>query len=254
MSASAETSSIRLALVTGGGSGIGKSVCHALASEGSCVLVADINLDAATATATSLPGIHQHRAFKVDVGCSTSVNSLFESVRSTCGRAPNIVVHCAGIPSLANPLVHTSEEDFDRTIRINLKGTFLMTQAAGRAMIAERVTDGAIVNMSSMMAKIIHKRGSAYSTSKAGVVALTKVAAKELASHGIRVNAVQPSIVETPMVLSNSNAAERLAQAATNIPLGRPGLPEDVANVVKFLCGSGSSFMTGSVVDVAGGL
>lgn len=121
-------------------------------------------------------------------------------------------------------------------------------------MIAERVTDGAIVNISSMMAKIIHKCGSAYSTSKAGVVALTKVAAKELASHGIRVNAVQPSIVETPMVLSNSNAVKRLAQAATNIPLGRPGLPEDVAKVVTFLCGSGSSFMTGSVVDVAGGL
>ncbi|CAN7996735.1 unnamed protein product [Ixodes pacificus] len=254
MSASPETSSIRLALVTGGGSGIGKSVCHALASEGTCVLVADINLDAATATATSLSGIHQHRGFKVDVGCSTSVNSLFESVRSTYGRAPNIVVHCAGIASLATPLVHTSEEDFDKTIRINLKGTFLMTQAAGRAMIAERVTDGAIVNMSSMMVKIIHKRGSAYSTSKAGVVAITKVAAKELASHGIRVTAVQPCIVETPMTLSNRNAAERLAQAATNIPLGRPGLPEDVAKVVKFLCGSGSSFMTGSVVDVSGGL
>lgn len=254
MSASPETSSIRLALVTGGGSGIGKSVCHALASEGSCVFVADINLDAATATATSLPGIHGHRAFKVDVGCSASVNSLFERVRSTCGRAPNIVVHCAGIGNLATSLVDTSEEDFDKIIRINLKGTFLMTQAAGRAMIAERVTDGAIVNMSSMMVKIIHKRGSAYSTSKAGVVALTKVAAKELASHGIRVNAVQPSIVETPMALSNSNATELLAQAATNIPLGRPGLPEDVAKVVQFLCGSGSSFMTGSVVDVSGGL
>uniref|UniRef100_A0A147BJ51 (3R)-3-hydroxyacyl-CoA dehydrogenase n=1 Tax=Ixodes ricinus TaxID=34613 RepID=A0A147BJ51_IXORI len=254
MSASPETSSTRLALVTGGGSGIGKSVCHALASEGSCVIVADINLDAATATATSLSGIHRHRAFKVDVGCSTSVNSLFENVRTTYGRAPNVVVHCAGIGSLATPLVDTSEEDFDKTIRINLKGTFLMTQAAGRAMIAERVTDGAIVNMSSMMVKIIHKRGSAYSTSKAGVVALTKVAAKELASHGIRVNAVQPSIVETPMTLSNSNAAERLAQAAANIPLGRPGLPEDVAQVVKFLCGSGSSFMTGSIVDVSGGL
>lgn len=252
MSASTKTSSYSLALVTGGGSGIGKSVCHALASDGACVIVADINLNAATTTASSLPDSHPHRAFKVDVGSSSSVNSLFEDIRSACSRVPNIVVNSAGIGLPGTSITDTSEEDFDNLIRVNLKGSFLVTQAAGQAMIAENVTDGTIVNISSMMAKIIDKGASAYTASKAGVVALTKVAAKELASHGIRVNVVLPSFIETPMQSLYFTPGSR-ERAMADIPLGRPGLPEEVAEVVKFLCNSGSSFMTGSAVDVSGG-
>ncbi|XP_029837018.2 estradiol 17-beta-dehydrogenase 8-like [Ixodes scapularis] len=254
MPGSAKTSSAtRLALVTGGGSGIGKSVCHALASEGTCVIVADINLDAAITTASSLPGSHQHYAFKVDVGCSTSVNSLFETIRETCGRPLNIAVNSAGIGLLAKSIIDTSEEDFDNVVRVNLKGTFLVTQAAARSMIAGKVTDGTIVNMSSMVAKKFHKDNSTYSATKAGVLALTKVVSKELASHGIRVNVVLPSFIKTPMPLKFFSP-EFLSQAVDRITLGRAGLPEEVAEVVKFLCNSGSSFMVGSAVDVCGGL
>ncbi|EEC11172.1 short-chain alcohol dehydrogenase, putative [Ixodes scapularis] len=255
MSASTNTSSAaaRLALVTGGGSGIGKSVCHALASDGTHVIVADLNLDAATATASSLPGSQQHHAFKVDVGCSASVKSLFRDIQKTFARPPNVVVNCAGIAIPATAVVDTTEEDFDQVIRVNLKGSFLVTQAAGRAMIADKVTDGAIVNMSSMMAKIIHNGECAYSASKAGIVALTKVAAKELASYGVRVNVVLPSLITTPLS-SSCNTSEFLSQVSARIPLGRAGLPEEVAEAVKFLCSSRSSFMTGSAVDVSGGV
>lgn len=255
MSASTNTSSAaaRLALVTGGGSGIGKSVCHALASEGAHVIVADLNLDAATATASSLPDSQQHHAFKVDVGCSASVNSLFQDIQKACARPPNIVVNCAGIAIPATAVVDTTEEDFDKIIRVNLKGSFLVTQAAGRAMIADKVADGAMVNMSSMMAKIIHNGEGAYSASKAAIVALTKVAAKELAFHGIRVNVVLPSLIATPLS-SSCNTSEFLSQVSARIPLGRAGLPEEVAEAVKFLCSSRSSFMTGSAVDISGGV
>ncbi|KAG0419787.1 hypothetical protein HPB47_003875 [Ixodes persulcatus] len=123
MSACTKTScaAARLALVTGGGSGIGKSVCHALASEGVHVIVADLNLDAATAAASSLPGSQQHLAFKVDAGRSASVNLLFQDIQKTCVRSPNIVVNCAGIALPATAAVDTTEEDFDKIIRVNLK-------------------------------------------------------------------------------------------------------------------------------------
>ncbi|KAG0417106.1 hypothetical protein HPB47_005881 [Ixodes persulcatus] len=254
MSASTNTSSAaaRLALVTGGGSGIGKSVCHALASEGAHVIVADLNLDAATCHCL-ISASQQHHAFKVDVGCSASVNSLFQDIQKACARPPNIVVNCAGIAIPATAVVDTTEEDFDKIIRVNLKGSFLVTQAAGRAMIADKVADGAMVNMSSMMAKIIHNGEGAYSASKAAIVALTKVAVKELAFHGIRVNVVLPSLIATPLS-SSCNTSEFLSQVSARIPLGRAGLPEEVAEAVKFLCSSRSSFMTGSAVDISGGV
>ncbi|CAN7944267.1 unnamed protein product, partial [Ixodes hexagonus] len=199
------------------------------------------------------PDSAQHYAFQVDVGCSTSVDSFFESIQRTCARPASIVVNCAGIARGATHLVDTKEEDFDDMIRVNLKGTFLVTRAASRAMIAGKISDGAIVNMSSMMAKRIHTGECVYSASKAAVVTLTKVAAKELASHGIRINVVLPALIETPMS-SSCNTAECLTRMAANIPFRRPGRPEEVAEVVMFLCHSGSSFMTGSAVDVSGGV
>ncbi|KAG0444363.1 hypothetical protein HPB47_013876 [Ixodes persulcatus] len=120
-------------------------------------------------------------------------------------------------------------------------------------MIAGKVTDGTIVNMSSMVAKKFPKDQSTYSATKAGVLALTKVVSKELASSGIRVNVVLPSFIKTPMS-SKFFSPQFLSQAVDRISLGRAGLPEEVAEVVKFLCNSGSSFMAGSAVEVCGGL
>lgn len=242
----------RLALVTGGGSGIGRSVCHALAKEGCRVIVADINLDGAKTTVESLLGTG-HEALKVDVGESKSVTSLFDNIAKLCSHPASIVVNCAGVIIDPTPLLDLSEKDFDDIILVNLKGTFLVTQAAARAMTAGSFRDGTIVNIASLTATKCDPGCSAYAASKAGVVALTKVAAKELASQGIRVNGVLPTFTDTPM-----NAGEELAKVKpkkmASIPLRRTCRPEEVAEVILFLSSPKSSFMTGAAVDISGGL
>ncbi|CAN7945606.1 unnamed protein product, partial [Ixodes hexagonus] len=243
----------RLALVTGGGSGIGRSVCQALAKEGTRVIVADINLNGAAATVASLPGT-DHEALEVDVGESKSVSTLFENISKLCSRPASIVVNCAGILIAPTPLVGLSEQSFDDIMRVNLKGTFLVTQAAALAMTAGNVRDGSIVNISSIIAKLCYPDRSAYVASKAGVLTLTKVAAKELASHGIRVNSVLPSTTDTPMLGQKSQDPMRREKTELKVPLKRLCRPEEVAEVIMFLCGPGSSFMTGSAVDISGGL
>ncbi|KAM7285948.1 estradiol 17-beta-dehydrogenase 8-like [Ixodes scapularis] len=242
----------RLALVVGGGGGIGRCVCLAFAKEGCRVIVADMNLEGATAVAKSLTGTG-HEALQVDVGQSRSVALLFEDVSRLCSRPASIVVNCVGIANPKTSFVDLSEEMFDNIIRVNLKGTFLITQAAARAMTAGNVRDGAIVNVSSFVSKLCLPCRGEYAASKAGVVALTKVAAKELASQGIRVNSVLPVLTTMPMAGANRKPDER-EKAVEDIPLKRASRPEEVADVIVFLCGPGSSFMTGAAVDVAGGL
>ncbi|KAM7301415.1 estradiol 17-beta-dehydrogenase 8 [Ixodes scapularis] len=239
----------RVVLVSGGGGGIGRCVSQALASEGARVMVADINLEAAQATVQCLPGDALHQAIKVDVGSSGSVKALFEVIEETCQQPATIVVNCAAIPAVLRPLVSMDEEHLDDVMRINLKGTFLVTQAAARAMIAGKVNNCAIVNMASMVAKEICPNMSVYSAAKAGVVALTRVAATELAVHGIRVNAVLPEVVDTPMI-AHEFSTEEIAGIVANQPLGRLCRPEEVAETVKFLCGPGSSCTSGVAVDV----
>ncbi|KAM7308519.1 estradiol 17-beta-dehydrogenase 8-like [Ixodes scapularis] len=151
------------------------------------------------------------------------------------------------------PIVDMSEEMFDNIIQVNLKGTFLITQAAARAMTAGNVRDGAIVNISSFVSKLCLPYRAAYAASKAGLEAFTKVAAKELASQGIRVNSVLPALTTTPISGANRKPDERKRMVEL-IPLKRVSRPEEVADVIVFLCGPGSSFMTGAAVDIAGGL
>ncbi|XP_040072199.1 estradiol 17-beta-dehydrogenase 8-like [Ixodes scapularis] len=246
----------RLALVVGGGGGIGRCVCLAFAKEGYRVIVADMNFKEATAVAKSLTG-KGHEALHVDVGESKSVALLFEDISWLCSQPASIVVNCivvncVGIGHQRTPFVELSEAIFDNIIRVNLKGTFLITQAAARAMTAGNVRDGAIVNISSFVSKLLPYRG-AYAASKAGVVALTKVTAKELASQGICVNSVLPVLMTTPMTGTNRKPDER-KKAVEDIPLKRASRPEEVADVIVFLCGPRSSFVTGAAVDIAGGL
>ncbi|XP_040074659.1 (3R)-3-hydroxyacyl-CoA dehydrogenase [Ixodes scapularis] len=242
----------RLVLVTGGGSGIGRCVCHALAREGSRVIVADIDLNAAEATLGSLPGTN-HIALQVDVGESKSVTALFESISKLCSQPASIVINCAGMGMKTTDLVDLTEKCFDDIIRVNTKGTFLVNQAAARAMTAGSVRDGAIVNIASLEATQCSPGWSAYAAAKAGVVALTKVAAKELASLGIRVNCVLPTVTDTPMSAPGKHTEER-KKLLESIPLKRSCRPEEVTEVILFLCGPGSSFMTGAAVDISGGL
>ncbi|KAG0417400.1 hypothetical protein HPB47_005642 [Ixodes persulcatus] len=239
----------KLVLVTGGGGGIGRCVSQALASEGARLMVADISLEAAEATLQCLPGDAGHHAIRVDVGSSESVNAMFEDIKETCQQPATIVVHCAGVGPALCPLVSLEEESLDKGMCINLKGTFLVTQAAARAMIAGKATECAIVNLASMAAKAFVPGTSVYSAAKAGVVALTQVAAAELAAHGIRVNAVLPEVVDTPMA-DREYTAQQLASMVARQPLGRLCRPEEVAETVKFLCGPGSSCTSGVCVDV----
>ncbi|KAL1441682.1 hypothetical protein MTO96_008403 [Rhipicephalus appendiculatus] len=245
----------RLALVTGGAGGIGEAVCRTLAAAGCIVVVADRQLDAAKKVAASLPGNSKHRAFDVDVGDSSSVEQLFRDIRNTFSEPLSIVVNSAGILRQCS-LVDCSEETFDDVIRINLKGTFLVNRAASRDMLRSGIPlpkgGAAIVNISSIDAKSGSWSTGAYSASKAGVLALTKTAAKELAGHGIRCNAVLPGWTDTPMTKGGDDAVK--AQALAMMPIKRPAEPREIAEAIKFLCSpTASSYVNGAELEISGG-
>ncbi|XP_077515629.1 estradiol 17-beta-dehydrogenase 8-like [Amblyomma americanum] len=241
----------RLALVTGGGSGIGRAVCKALSNEGARVIAADKNKEGAATTVRDLPGSHEHRAVEVDVGNSESVLSLFAEIKKSYSAPVSIVVNCAGILR-DSFLMDMTEDAFDDVMKVNLKGTYLVTQAAAREMVASGVPNGAIVNISSIVGKTGNMGQCNYAASKAGVVGFTKTVALELARHNIRCNAIMPGFIETPMVASVPEKV--LAKIMGRIPMGRFGKPEELANTVLFLCSPASSYVTGSVLEVTGGL
>ncbi|XP_065280022.1 (3R)-3-hydroxyacyl-CoA dehydrogenase-like [Dermacentor albipictus] len=246
----------RLALVTGGASGIGAAVCQVLAEDGAVVVVADKQLEAARKVAGSLPGDARHQAMYLDVGDSASVEQLFTNIKGTYEALPlSAVVNCAGIGGLA-PIVDCSDELFDDIIRVNLKGTFLVTREASRYMLSsgQPMPEGgaAIVNVASIFGKTGQESSAPYAASKSGVVALTKSAAQELAAHGIRCNAVLPGWIETPLTAGAPEGWRAAAIATT--PLGRTAQPREVAEAIKFLCSpTSSSFVTGAAIEVSGG-
>lgn len=239
-------------MVTGGGSGIGEAICHVLAEQGARVVVADINLDAALKVAKSLPGDEDHRAVQVDVGESASVEQMFAAIQGFSGGTPaSIIVNNAGVGAHFTSIADASEEDFDRIVRVNLKGTFLVSRAGIRLMLESGTKDGAVVNVSSVAAKCGARGLASYVASKSGILGLTKSMAQDVAGTGIKCNAVLPGYTETP--LSDHLTDEQKRQLTAAIPLGRPAQPREVAKVVAFLCGPDSSYMVGACVDVAGG-
>ncbi|XP_076327453.1 (3R)-3-hydroxyacyl-CoA dehydrogenase-like [Tachypleus tridentatus] len=251
--ASTKLLSDRLALVTGGGSGIGRAVCQALAREGAKIVVADINENAATSTLQSLPpgGENSYIVEIVDVSQSQSVNNLFTTINQRLCQAPDIVVNSAGIThdGLMNEM---TEQMFDDVLNVNLKGTFLVTQAACRLMIAHKIKIGSIINISSIIGKVGNIGQCNYAASKAGVVGLTKSVAKEMAKYGIRCNAIMPGFIDTPMVMTVPEKVMTHFKKLT--PMGRFGKPEDVAEASLFLASSKSNYITGEVIEVTGGL
>ncbi|XP_049518345.1 estradiol 17-beta-dehydrogenase 8 isoform X2 [Dermacentor silvarum] len=245
----------RLAFVTGGGSGIGRAVCRLLAQRGARVLVGDVDLEAASATIALLQessGGAEHRALHIDVGCPQSVKKAFESFEGDRGEQVSIVVHCAGILLPPKSFLDVDVDEFDRITRVNLRGTFLVTQAAAHCMLRQKVTDGSIVNMSSVAARITRPGIAAYSATKAAVTCFTRSAAMDLAGSGIRINAVAPCMTETPMVKAFGEA--QFSQISSGIPMGRMAMPDEVATVIAFLCSPDSAFVTGTTVDVSGGV
>ncbi|XP_049520014.1 estradiol 17-beta-dehydrogenase 8-like [Dermacentor silvarum] len=242
----------RLAIVTGGGGGIGGAVCQLLAEKGARVVVAGRTLEKVEAVAAALPGCLDHKAMQVDVGDAASVERLFDAVKKFSPVTANIVVNCVGLLHIETPtVVEMSEDIFDCSVRGNLKGPFLVSRAAARAMLQAGVTDGAIVNVSSRAANDAIPRMSVYAACKAAIVVFTRCMAIELASRGIRCNSVLPGLTDSPPVLSMDNELRNALCAS--IPLGRPATTREIAEVVVFLCSPESSYVVGAAWVVAGG-
>ncbi|XP_068105438.1 (3R)-3-hydroxyacyl-CoA dehydrogenase [Hyperolius riggenbachi] len=243
-----------LALVTGGGSGIGRAVCHRLSREGASVIVVDVNLQSANDTLQSLsrdlPG-QQHAAFTADVSQSDSVRTLMEQIQSCFSAPPRVAINSAGI-TRDDFLLRLSEESFDSVLSINLKGPFLITQAVARAIVATGQNGGSIVNIGSIVGKVGNLGQCNYAASKAGIEGLTRTTAKELAKFGIRCNTVLPGFISTPM--TDKVPQKVLDKFAGMVPLGRLGQPEDVADVCAFLASDDSRYITGASIEVTGGL
>lgn len=245
----------RLALITGGGSGIGRAVCCLLAQKGARILVGDIDLEAANATVALLqepPEGAEHRAVHIDVSCPHSVKKAFEIFEGGAGEQASIVVNCAGILQQSNSFLDVSVDEVDRLLGVNIRGAILVTQAAAHSMLRQQVTNGSIVNISSTVARVTRPCIGVYSATKAAVTCFTRSAAVDVAGNGIRINAVAPCVTATPMAKAISEA--ELSKLTAGIPMGRPAMPDEVATVVAFLCGPDSAFVTGTTVEVNGGV
>lgn len=239
----------KVALVTGAARGIGQAIAKKLAAEGADIALCDLKAEwlAETAGLVEAAG-RKVKCFEADVSNSSAVDAVVEGTIQACGKI-DILVNNAGITK-DTLLVRMSEQDWDAVITVNLKGTFLFTKAVSRPMMKQR--SGCIVSIASIIGLIGNAGQCNYAASKAGVIALTKSVAKELASRNVRANAVAPGFIQTRMTDALSEDVRKKMLDA--IPLGRFGTPEDVANVVLFLTSDASSYMTGQVLTVCGGM
>jgi 3-oxoacyl-[acyl-carrier protein] reductase len=239
----------KIAIVTGAARGIGRTIVEELAKEGADVALCDLKAEWLSETAEAVAGLGRKSIrLAVDVSRTADVESAVSETVKAFGKI-DILVNNAGITK-DTLMVRMSDEDWDSVISVNLRGTFLFTRAVGKVMMKQRC--GAIVNMASIIGLIGNAGQCNYAASKAGVIALTKSAAKELASRNVRVNAIAPGFIETKMTdaLSEDIRGKMLEQ----IPMKRFGKPVDVAKVALFLVGEASSYMTGQVITVSGGM
>lgn len=237
----------RTAVITGGAQGLGLAIARVFIDEGAQVVLGDLNLDDTEAVARHLGGPSTAFAVRCDVTSAAEVDALTAAAVDQFGRL-DIMVNNAGITRDAT-LRKMTEEQFDEVIAVHLKGTWNGTKAA--AAIMREQGGGAIINMSSISGKVGLIGQTNYSAAKAGIVGLTKAAAKELAHLGVRVNAIQPGLIRSAMTEA---MPQRIWDAKlAEVPMGRAGEPAEVASVALFLASDLSSYMTGTVLEVTGG-
>ena len=236
-----------VAIVTGGSRGIGRGIAAALAEAGAHVAIVGRNGTSAIAAAEELPG-EGHGGFACDVAAPAQVAAALAAVEEQLGPV-DILVNNAGI-TRDNILVRMKDEEFDEVIAANLKGAFNFTRAVTRGMMKRR--SGSILNITSVVGLTGNAGQANYAASKAGLVGLTKSVAKELASRGVRCNAIAPGFIRTDMTddLSESQVETLMQQ----IPLGSLGEVDQVAGVARFLVGPAASYITGQILAVDGGM
>ena len=239
----------KVALVTGGARGIGKAISARLAAEGAKLAIVDIMLDVAQATADEFTaqGV-EAKAYAANVASFADAEATVAQVVADFGSL-DILVNNAGI-TRDTLMLRMTEDDFDKVIAVNLKGTFNFTKASIRPMMKARA--GKIINIASVVGRMGNVGQANYAASKAGVIGLTKTVAKEFASRNIQANAVAPGYIVTDMTGKLSEEAREAFMQV--IPMKRGGTPEDVANVVYFLASPDSDYVTGQVINIDGGM
>ena len=250
----------RVAIVTGARRGIGKEIALTFAEAGADVAICDVVVEGGEleTVAKEIQGLGRRSlALRVDISKKPEVDNMVQKVIDKFGFI-DILVNNAAL-TVKSPMLEVREEDWDKVIDTDLKGYFLCSQAAGKRMV-ERRKGGAIINIASAMGITLGQYAwrratnlGVYSIAKAGVVMLTKVLSQELASYGIRVNGIAPSSIKTPISLSWSSPEEE-KKSAFYMPMGRVGQPSEVAAAVLFLASDASSYTTGDILAVDGGM
>lgn len=244
----------RTAVVTGAARGIGHAIVKRFLTEGARVVLSDVNAEGGAAAARELSALGDVRFVPCDVGDATEAARLVEAAVAAFGDI-DALVNNAGIVHAAD-FLDVTEADFDRVLRINLKGSFLVGQAVARRMVEQVAAGkrpGAIVNMSSINARVAIPNQVPYSVSKGGVAQLTNVMALALSEHGIRVNAIGPGSIMTDMLRAVMSDADARRRVLSRTPLRRFADPAEIASVAAFLVSDDASYITGETIYVDGG-
>jgi len=259
----------RVAIITGGASGIGRATARRFAEEGADVVLADLNPERGADAVREIEAVVNRRAIfvKTDVGHEEDIDALVRRAVDEFGRI-DCVLAAAGLSNAnyvsgvvrerptdptANHLVNKSVSDWERVLKINLTGVMLTDRAVARHMIDAGIK-GSIINIASVAARVPLPGAADYNVSKAGVEMLTKVLAMELIEHGIRVNAIGPGFIETPMTQGMRDDPEALQRVMALTPMGRLGKPVEIANTALFLASDESSYFTGQTLFPGGGM